>query len=400
MCRLSLLEPLLLVRITTKYFTNSFDNIFNRKVWGRCNGCPGWNGCCWRAPDILCEAFNLGCKGLRAIAYAALEFVKRVVDSSRWTLDFARAVLRSAEFVVDSSRFTLDVAKGVLEGVKFAANAGLQAAKAIVNFGLGGVFSIRKIEFDIKIGLVQSGHFNGNVELTILNKFHRFAFELRLQSVKDMVLDLADRVFPGISGRSKRAVEDRMKRAFPDFSEKHHFPRIYRPGSYANTEATAQFTAQKTPSLDLVNIREARNTNENDTDYYTPYESTTTDDMEQEALAGYTELMEARQKENYTGIESDYVMDEARHFVENQTRYTGYNVGLASEDDDSSDENVEYDASPDLPPLQSCSEMMAGKPIIFTRYLTHAHRLHTHASLIYIYIYIYMAIYIYIYGIH
>lgn len=204
-----------------------------RKWWGACIGCPTWNSCCWRAPNLICEAGNLACKALRGIAYVALELAKKIVDGSRWTLDVAKGFLKAAEVIVDNNRWPLDAAIGILEGVKFTVHAGLEAAKFIVRLGLGGIISIRKIEFDVKIGLVTEGHFMGSIQISFLRRHYvTLSFELRFKSVKDMILDLVDLIFPGITGRGRREVADRMKRAFPDFSRRHYFPQTYRPGSY------------------------------------------------------------------------------------------------------------------------------------------------------------------------
>lgn len=328
-------------------------------MWGRCNGCAGWNGCCWRAKDVICEVHNLGCKGLRALAYAALELAKRIVDKSRWTLDLARAVLKGAEKFVDKSRWPLTLAKNFLEGLKVTVRAGLDAAKWIVNLGLGGVFSIVKMEFDIKIALVESGHFNGNLEVRILGKTSKFGFEFRLKSVKDMVLDLADRIFPGISGRSKREVAERMKRAFPDFSEKHHFPRIYRPGSYAGKSFTAVTAAVETSPLIQVHFREVRQTSTNATSDYEPYVSSITPEMVNSTMAGYMAMMHDYSTEDNSAVNVEEVMDIARKFEENQTMYTGYKV-TPSNDSDADDTDVEDDSSLQLPSLTSCSDTASG----------------------------------------
>ena len=180
--------------------------------WGSCIGCPGWNSCCWRAPNLICEAANLACKGLRGIAYAALWLAEKIVDGSRWTLD---------------------VAIGVLEAAKIAVKIGAEAAKFIVNLGLGGIINIKKIEFDVKIGLVTAGHFKGAIVVSFLGKHDvELKFELRLKSVKDMALDLADAVFPGISGRKRREVTEQIRRSLPDYSRRHYLPElyVYRPG--------------------------------------------------------------------------------------------------------------------------------------------------------------------------
>jgi hypothetical protein len=164
-----------------------------------------------------------------------LWLAEKVVDNSRWTLDVANAALKGAEAVVDNSRWPLDVAINFLEGVKVAVKAGAEAAKFIVNLGLGGLIDIRLIEFDINIGLVSSGNFMGRLEVSFLRRAPKsMSFNLRLKSIKDMALDLADAVFPGISGRKKREVDESLKRSLPDYSRRHYLPQmyIYRPGNH------------------------------------------------------------------------------------------------------------------------------------------------------------------------
>ena len=51
-----------------------------------------------------------------------------------------------------------------------------------------------------------------------------------------MGADLAHSVFPGISGRRKRDVEEQLRRNIPDYSHRHYLPRlhVYRPGVETN----------------------------------------------------------------------------------------------------------------------------------------------------------------------
>ena len=125
------------------------------------------------------------------------------------------------------------MATDVLEAAKVAVKIGAEAAKFIVNLGLGGIINIKKIEFDVKIGLVTEGHFKGAIVVSFLGKHDvELKFELRLKSVKDMALDLADAVFPGISGRKRREVTEQIRRSLPDYSRRHYLPElyVYRPG--------------------------------------------------------------------------------------------------------------------------------------------------------------------------
>lgn len=224
------------------------------RIWGKCVGCPGWNSCCFRIKNPICVVANAACKVLRAVAYVALELAKKIVDGVSKTLYVAKAALKLAEQIVDKSRWTLTVSKGVLKGVQYTVHGALEAAKWIVRFALGGIIRIRKIEFDIKIGLLSEGHFKGMLELSILSKaFVKISFNLRLKSIGDMVEDLVKLVLSAFGGRRRREVSDRMKRAFPDFSWKHYFPKIYRPGSNrpSNTGETSLAATNEKPQFRL-----------------------------------------------------------------------------------------------------------------------------------------------------
>ena len=204
------------------------------QVWGKCIGCPGWNGCCTRITDPICAAKNLACEALRKTAYAALWAAEKVVDKNRWPLNVAKAALTAAQTIVDKNRWPLTAAKNFLEGIKKGVQFAAGAASAIVRFTLGGLIGIRKITFDVEIGVVQLGRFQGSLEVSFLNgPYKTLSFDLRFKSIIDMAKDLADTIFPGITGRSRRDVDEQLSRALPDFSRKHYFPQesIYRPGT-------------------------------------------------------------------------------------------------------------------------------------------------------------------------
>lgn len=176
---------------------------------------------------------NLFCKVERGVAYEALEIAQYVVEAGQFALGAATTALTVAQELIKSSKSTLQAANGVLEGVKSAMNAGLEAAKWLERYALGGLIRIRSIEFNVSIGLVSKGEFAGKVELSILNQeYVTVEFNLRLNSIEDMVEDLVKRVWSSLSDRRRREVADSVKLAFPDFRRKHYFPEIYRPGSY------------------------------------------------------------------------------------------------------------------------------------------------------------------------
>jgi hypothetical protein len=139
-----------------------------------------------------------------------------------------KRLVKAAEKIVDNNRWPLNAARGVLEGVKQTVKVGTTAAKFIADLTLGGLISIRRIQFDVKIGLISKGSFGDTIEVSYLRRrYTPLRFQLRLKSITAMALDLADAIIPGISGRKKREVEERMKRALPDYSRRHYLPHLY-----------------------------------------------------------------------------------------------------------------------------------------------------------------------------
>lgn len=229
------------------------------RIWGSCVGCPGWDRCKWRVSNPICEVANFACKAVRAIAYVALELAKKIVDGSRWTVQLAKHVLEGVKKVVDKSRATLEVAKGALVVVQHTVRYGLEAAKWIVRLGLGGLINIRKIEFEVKIGLVSSGHFRGSIEISLLGRhYYTTGFNLHLNSIEEMVQDLVKLVRKSIGFRRRREVDERMKSAFPDFSMRHYFPEIYRPGSHRPENAKRSLSDVSASAFDTETLRPLR----------------------------------------------------------------------------------------------------------------------------------------------
>ena len=162
------------------------------------------------------------------VAKGALTVAQQVVDKNRWPLDAAKGALKTAQVVVDKNRWPLDAAKGVLEGVKYTVKAGAAAAKFIVSAGLGGLIDIKKLTFDVKIGLVSSGHVAGSATVSFLKKRpKKFSFNIRMNSIESMAKDFAEMAFKGITGRRRR-------RDTSGFSERHYFPErfVHRPGLF------------------------------------------------------------------------------------------------------------------------------------------------------------------------
>ena len=94
---------------------------------------------------------------------------------------------------------------------------------------LSDVIQIKRMSFDVKIGLVESGKFNGEIVYSIRKgKDVKEQFLFRLDSIKDMAIDLAELVYPGVTGRRRRDVTDALRRAFPEKTFKDDFDVFQR----------------------------------------------------------------------------------------------------------------------------------------------------------------------------
>ena len=179
-------------------------------MWGACVGCPGWNRCCTRVDDPICVIANTGCRALRGVAFVALGLAK---------------------LALEAVKIPFNAAKLALEVIKQTVKVGAEAASWIIKNGLTFLIRIRKIDFDASIHAVEGGKFGGSVEVSFLKgPYIRFSFSLRLRSPLEMAKDLADRVWPTISGRRRRDAEASLNSAFPEYVER--LVKPYRPGLY------------------------------------------------------------------------------------------------------------------------------------------------------------------------
>ena len=179
---------------------------------------------------MICEAANAACRISRRIAYAALWVAERLYRSARAILYFANKAL---------------------DRVKYAVRVGASAASAITRFALGGLIKIYIIDFNIKVGLVESGNFGGRIKVSFLRKRSiSIKFQLRLKSVREMARDLADAIIPGISGRRRRDVTERLRRNMLDYSHRHYMPDQYirRPGTDEKAGERRQKFARPNPT--------------------------------------------------------------------------------------------------------------------------------------------------------
>ena len=123
-------------------------------------------------PNPLCVAANLICRGIRAIAYTALEAAKIFVKAPMLALDVAKTAVSVAQVIVDKSRVvltlaelvfdvaklgleaakgSLELAKQSLEAVKIVVGAAANVLEFVIEFGLKNILDVRNCGFSIQI---------------------------------------------------------------------------------------------------------------------------------------------------------------------------------------------------------------------------------------------------------
>ena len=59
--------------------------------------------------------------------------------------------------------------------------------KAIAKFGLGGVFDIREVSFDVALSTAATGHFRASIVVSIFRKLKRFSLDINLRDILSFV---------------------------------------------------------------------------------------------------------------------------------------------------------------------------------------------------------------------
>ncbi|CAC5419911.1 unnamed protein product [Mytilus coruscus] len=108
--------------------------------------CCGWTSCMFKVPNTFCEYANLVCRGIRFIAYLALEAARIFVRIPMMILEAAKVALTIAQIAVDKARVVLYIAEGILE----VAQIGLEVAKGGLEIAKG---AIEVIQYTVKAAL-------------------------------------------------------------------------------------------------------------------------------------------------------------------------------------------------------------------------------------------------------
>ena len=170
-----------------------------RRVWGGCWKRPTWNHCCWRITDPICLAYNFFCRALRAMALLSLRVARILVNTSRYILHAVNLILEVAKHAVRVSKHSLDIVIAILEAVKVAYQVGIKALSAIVRFGLGGIFDIREVAFDVGLSAAATGHFRVSVTLAIFNHFKKLSLNINLSNILPFIKSLGESILGGLT---------------------------------------------------------------------------------------------------------------------------------------------------------------------------------------------------------
>ena len=172
-----------------------------------------WNSCRFRVPDPICRSINAGCFALRLPIEGLILIAKGALKLVEIALRGAEAVLRAAQFVVDKAKYLLDLAKAAVEVVKVTFKAGLKALEFIISYALTGIIDIREIGFDVRLALFDHGHISAYMKVSFLRQSPvTLRISLPIFNPLKIVGDLADMAEPGITGRKKRSVGEKVNK--------------------------------------------------------------------------------------------------------------------------------------------------------------------------------------------
>ena len=166
-------------------FRKCYTRLFGKRIPYPCDGKIV---CLQRAPDLLCEAYNIGCKTIRNSAYIALEatqiFVKVpiaafdlaqsglsaaqiVADKSRIILTAAQALLEGAEAAVQVARQLLNVPKLALEALKIALKGILKVGELIIQYGIQSIIDVKECGFLLELTTYSPSVFDVSCDVNI-----------------------------------------------------------------------------------------------------------------------------------------------------------------------------------------------------------------------------------------
>ena len=111
----------------------------------------------------------------------------------------ANAFLEGVKVLVRIAKHSLDIVIAFLEAVKVLFKAGLQAISAIVRFTLGGIFDIRKISFDVGLGVATGGHFRVSLAMTLFGNWKELSLDLDFSNFGAFIRSIGESIIRGLT---------------------------------------------------------------------------------------------------------------------------------------------------------------------------------------------------------
>ena len=117
------------------------------------------------------------------------------MDESKRILDAAIELLKEAEKVAKQCFNIVKTALTILERTYKAAT---KAVSTIANVGLGGVFDIREVSFDVALSTAATGHFRASIVVSIFRKLKRFSLNMNLRDILSFVKAIGESAIKGL----------------------------------------------------------------------------------------------------------------------------------------------------------------------------------------------------------
>ncbi|MDH3973299.1 MAG: hypothetical protein OEV42_03370 [Deltaproteobacteria bacterium] len=131
---------------------------------------------------------------LRETAQGGLTIAQKSIDAAKTAIDTTPVDLdpRVAGLIVakETARGALEAGKIVLEGVKLTVKEGAKAADCIANYGLGGIFDLKKVCFEGELSAVDGGSVSLEMDLRIMGKEENIKVEFNFKDLADSIAGL------------------------------------------------------------------------------------------------------------------------------------------------------------------------------------------------------------------
>eukprot|EP00794_Sanderia_malayensis_P016803 gene16803-18499_t len=176
-------------------------------------GCPVWNSCKWRGPNILCiagcEINKLANKFVAIAEQVGIGIMIGLTEIGKGLVDVGRGFVKLAGKLVDFAKVLLDLAKKAVE-------VGKRIAEAVTDWLADNLFEIRLLEITGKLDSDFNACVGLKVDCTILGL--KIDFEgkicINLNFWKGIAADSVEKKYPGVKKQ-----EEEVKKVEGKFEE-------------------------------------------------------------------------------------------------------------------------------------------------------------------------------------